>query len=109
MASNEKDRGAALVVGGSSGFGLATAARLVESQIPVILVGRDPQKLEHAAAELGERVEIWQADIVDSSEREALIRRVEGYAAAFTNFRMIASDIWGTEDTVARINTANAD
>jgi short-subunit dehydrogenase len=43
---------AALIVGGSSGIGLATAKRLLERHIPVTIVGKSQDKLETAVREL---------------------------------------------------------
>ncbi len=42
-----------VVIGGSSGIGLETARRAVDEGARVILTGRDPQRLEKAASELG--------------------------------------------------------
>ncbi|MFI5162852.1 MAG: SDR family NAD(P)-dependent oxidoreductase [Sphingobacteriales bacterium] len=44
----------AIVTGGASGLGLATAKRLVENNIQTIIVGRNKQTLADAAKELGE-------------------------------------------------------
>jgi len=44
--------GIALVVGGSSGMGLATAKLLVREGVEVLIVGRNQAKLERALAEL---------------------------------------------------------
>jgi ketoreductase len=43
----------AIVTGGSKGIGYAIAARLISDGFNCVLVGRDPAKLECAAAELG--------------------------------------------------------
>lgn len=43
----------ALVTGGTSGIGLATARRLVAEGARVVITGRDRQRLDDAAAELG--------------------------------------------------------
>jgi NAD(P)-dependent dehydrogenase (short-subunit alcohol dehydrogenase family) len=42
-----------VVIGGSSGIGLATARRARAEGAEVILTGRDPERLRHAAAEVG--------------------------------------------------------
>ena len=44
----EKEIGAAAVVGGTSGIGLATAERLAARGIPLILIGRSEEKLAKA-------------------------------------------------------------
>jgi NAD(P)-dependent dehydrogenase (short-subunit alcohol dehydrogenase family) len=52
----EELRGQTVVVfGGSAGIGLETARRARSKGAEVILTGRDPQRLEHAARELGAR------------------------------------------------------
>ena len=42
-----------VVIGGSSGIGLKTARRARAEGANVILTGRDPGRLQHAASELG--------------------------------------------------------
>jgi NADP-dependent 3-hydroxy acid dehydrogenase YdfG len=47
------DKELALIVGGSSGVGKATARRLVERGLEVVLLGKSPEKLNQAQEELG--------------------------------------------------------
>jgi len=54
MFQNQSTR-TVLVTGGSSGIGKAIARSFV-TEAQVIIVGRDAQKLERAAAELGKGV-----------------------------------------------------
>jgi NAD(P)-dependent dehydrogenase (short-subunit alcohol dehydrogenase family) len=42
-----------VVIGGSSGIGLETARRARSEVAHVVLAGRNPERLEHAARELG--------------------------------------------------------
>src|SRR4051812_39963641 len=51
-----------LVTGGSSGIGFATAQLLRQEGCAVSIVGRDPQRLADAAAQLGD-VYVVQADL----------------------------------------------
>ena len=44
-----------VVIGGSAGIGLDTARRARAEGADIILVGRNPQRLEHAAGEVGAR------------------------------------------------------
>jgi len=49
---NTYTSGSALIIGGSSGMGLATAQQLVEHNVPVIIVGNQQDKLNQAVAKL---------------------------------------------------------
>jgi NAD(P)-dependent dehydrogenase (short-subunit alcohol dehydrogenase family) len=67
-----------LITGGSSGIGLAAAGRCVDAGAKVIIVARDPEKLEEARASLVERGEIhaYQCDISDYAACDAFARQV---------------------------------
>ncbi len=68
----------ALIVGGGSGMGLATAKMLVEAGVTVTLVGRSPDKLEHARKTCGEpgRVRTFRSDLTSKEDLDSLIRHV---------------------------------
>ncbi|PRX50882.1 NADP-dependent 3-hydroxy acid dehydrogenase YdfG [Prauserella shujinwangii] len=57
----------ALVTGGTSGIGLATARRLLAEGARVVVTGRDPDRLDAAVAELdgGDRVLAVRADVAE--------------------------------------------
>ena len=55
----------ALVVGGSSGIGLAAARRLLAAGAKVVVLGRDSARLEAARAELGAGVTVRVLDVLD--------------------------------------------
>ena len=57
--------GAALIIGGSSGMGLATARRLLKENVEVIIVGRNEEKLANVNKELSllGKVTIIKADL----------------------------------------------
>ena len=60
----------ALVTGGSSGIGLATARELVQSGLDIVLMARGQQRLDEAARELGAMavevaVEVHAIDVAD--------------------------------------------
>lgn len=65
----------ALIVGGSSGIGLATARRLQRRGVATILVGRSPDKLAGAARELDgpSGAEIIQADLRKPADVERVM------------------------------------
>lgn len=68
----------ALILGGSSGMGRATAERLLEQGIPTLIVGRKPDKLAAATLELSARgpVETLQADLYSPEGVEKVLAAV---------------------------------
>lgn len=65
----------ALVTGGSRGLGLAMARALAEAGADLVLVGREAESLEKAAAELrplGRRVDLLPADLNQLAEVERM-------------------------------------
>ena len=68
-----------LITGGSSGIGLAAAERCAGAGAKVVIVARDPEKLEAARARIAERggtVFIYQCDIADYLACDSLARQV---------------------------------
>ncbi|MBF4999159.1 SDR family NAD(P)-dependent oxidoreductase [Nocardia sp. BSTN01] len=65
MAHNRFDGRIALVTGGTSGMGLATARRLRDEGARVIVTGRDPARLAAAAQELGPEALTIAAETTD--------------------------------------------
>ena len=68
-----------LITGGSSGIGLAAAERCADAGARVLIVARDPEKLETARAQIAERggtVTAYQCDIADYQACDAFARRV---------------------------------
>ena len=55
----------AVVTGANSGLGLATARELARAGAGVVLAVRDVEKGQRAAAEVGERADVWQLDLAD--------------------------------------------
>lgn len=66
----------ALITGGSSGMGLATAQRLIGEGAQVIITGRDKARLDAVVAELGERATAVPGDVTDTEDLAALVRTV---------------------------------
>jgi NAD(P)-dependent dehydrogenase (short-subunit alcohol dehydrogenase family) len=54
-----------VVVGGSSGMGLATAKALVEADARVIIAGRSPEKLDSAREHIAGEVQTYSVDFTD--------------------------------------------
>ncbi|MFW5748149.1 MAG: 3-hydroxyacyl-CoA dehydrogenase [Chloroflexota bacterium] len=63
----------ALVTGGASGLGGATAAHLVQQGANVIILDRDDEKGEAHAAALGPNARFAQADVTDEAQVQAAI------------------------------------
>jgi len=66
-----------VVIGGSAGIGLATARRARAEGADIILVGRDPARLQHAAGEVGAR-STATFDANDLAALESFFARLEG-------------------------------
>ncbi len=55
----------AVITGGSSGIGLATAERFIADGAQVVVTGRDQEALDGAVAELGERATGLRGDVAN--------------------------------------------
>jgi NAD(P)-dependent dehydrogenase (short-subunit alcohol dehydrogenase family) len=66
----------ALVTGGNSGIGFAAASRLIAEGARVAITGRDREKLDKAAAELGANALAIQADLDDPAVIESLFGQI---------------------------------
>jgi len=62
----------AVITGGSSGIGLATAKRFVHEGAYVYITGRRQSELKKAAAQIGEKVTIVRGDVADLANLDAL-------------------------------------
>ncbi|MBN9234753.1 MULTISPECIES: SDR family oxidoreductase [Phyllobacteriaceae] len=65
-----------IVIGGSSGIGLATAATLIERGYRVTIAGRDAAKLDAANRHLGGKASAIIADSTDAAALRALFDKV---------------------------------
>lgn len=66
----------ALVTGGTTGIGFATAKRFIEEGATVVLTGRNPDTLEAARAELGDGADVIQSDASKEEDVKALFEKV---------------------------------
>jgi NAD(P)-dependent dehydrogenase (short-subunit alcohol dehydrogenase family) len=62
----------ALITGGNSGIGLATARLFIAEGAEVAITGRDQQTLDEAVAELGPKARGYRADITVAEDRKKL-------------------------------------
>ena len=62
----------ALITGGNSGIGLATARLFVAEGAEVAITGRDQKTLDEAVAELGSKAHGYRADVTVAEDRKGL-------------------------------------
>jgi NAD(P)-dependent dehydrogenase (short-subunit alcohol dehydrogenase family) len=74
----------ALITGGNSGIGLATALRFVAERARVAITGRDAATLAGAANELG--VTAIKSDVLDTQARSSLFDGSKMNSAISTSF-----------------------
>lgn len=69
----------ALIIGGSSGMGLATVKQLAAQGVNTIILGKYLSKLEKAKAELGSNalIETIQADLYNANDVERVIEEIK--------------------------------
>jgi NAD(P)-dependent dehydrogenase (short-subunit alcohol dehydrogenase family) len=67
----------ALITGGNSGIGLATARLFVAEGARVAITGRDKTTLDAALKQLGGEQLAFQADVLDAKAREKVFATVE--------------------------------
>lgn len=65
----------AIITGGTSGIGLATAKIFLANDFNCVLVGRSPARFEKVKAELGGRVEFIAADVRKVEDCDKIISR----------------------------------
>ena len=64
----------ALITGGNSGIGLATARLFIAEGAEVAITGRDQKTLDEAVAELGPNARGYRADVTLSGRPQAAFR-----------------------------------
>jgi NAD(P)-dependent dehydrogenase (short-subunit alcohol dehydrogenase family) len=67
----------ALIIGGTSGMGLATAKKLIDKGITVTVVGRSIKKLEEAQKFLGNNSNVLKVDLYDKESLTKLIEKIK--------------------------------
>ncbi len=66
----------ALITGGTTGIGFATAKRFIDEGATVILTGTNPKSLEAARAELGDKAQVLQSDASNEDDIKSLFEQV---------------------------------
>ena len=74
MSKNKK---VAIVTGGSSGIGLATAKRLIADGAHVVITGRNQKALDSAVTELGDRATGIRGDVANLEDLDRLYAQVK--------------------------------
>jgi NAD(P)-dependent dehydrogenase (short-subunit alcohol dehydrogenase family) len=74
----------AVVTGGNSGIGLATAKRFVQEGAEVFITGRRAPDLEKAATEIGSHVTTFQGDVSVLADLDRLYALVIGIGGTVT-------------------------
>jgi NAD(P)-dependent dehydrogenase (short-subunit alcohol dehydrogenase family) len=103
----------AVITGGASGIGLATATRFLAEGASVVIAGRRQRELDKAVAELGGDIVGVQADISDLGDLDRLYARVAQERAhidiLFANASIAEGGTLGdlTEDSVDRQLSVN--
>ena len=67
----------ALITGGNSGIGLATARLFIAEGARVAITGRNKATLEATSEELGKNLLAFQADVSDSSARQSVFKTLQ--------------------------------
>lgn len=67
----------AVITGGSSGIGLASAKRLVSEGAHVFITGRRQSELDKAKAAIGENVSTIQGDVADLSDLDRMFAQIK--------------------------------
>jgi len=75
MSTSLKDK-VAVVTGGNSGIGLATAQQLVEAGASVVIIGRNETSLDQAASALGPMASAIQADVANTDDLDRAFQTI---------------------------------
>jgi NAD(P)-dependent dehydrogenase (short-subunit alcohol dehydrogenase family) len=87
MNQNRFEDKVALVIGGTSGIGIATAKAFADQGAQVIITGRDLDRLETARKAIGKRVRALQSDVSKPADSSRLMAAIgEEYGRIDTLF-----------------------
>jgi NAD(P)-dependent dehydrogenase (short-subunit alcohol dehydrogenase family) len=74
---NRLDEKVAVITGGTTGIGFATAKRFIDEGARVILTGTNPDTLAAARTELGDRAEVVESDAANEADVKKLFDGVQ--------------------------------
>src|ERR1700745_2844641 len=77
MSSKKLNGKVALITGGNSGIGLATAKRFVNEGAYVFITGRRKQELNAAVKEIGKNVTAVQGDVSNLADLDRLFAQIK--------------------------------
>jgi NAD(P)-dependent dehydrogenase (short-subunit alcohol dehydrogenase family) len=106
----------ALITGGNSGIGLATAKLFLAEGAKVSIIGRNQKTLDAAALELGPEALVMKADVTDLSAMErsiaATVKRFGNLDVVFANagtgsFTPVGSTSFKCFDEILRVNVTS--
>src|SRR5258707_8428416 len=96
----------AVITGGSSGIGLATAKRFVKEGAYVFITGRRQAELDKAAAEIGSNVTAVKGDVANPNDLDRLYQTV---AAKKGKLDIVLSNAGGVEPALSpRVSTEHS-
>ena len=78
------------IIGAAGGIGRVLAANLSQQGFPLLLLGRQADRLQALATEIGGNV---QVQAVDAQDRQALLDAVKGYGAPLHGLVNLAGSI----------------
>ena len=84
----------ALITGGNSGIGLATARLFIAEGAQVAITGRDQKTLDEAIAELGSSARGYRADITVAEDRKQLFDETKAAYDQQMDPRYGAARLW---------------
>lgn len=92
----------AVITGGNSGIGLATAKRFVEEGAYIYITGRRQDALDRAVKEIGSHVTAVQADVAEAGDMERLYGQIKadgkGVDILFANAGIVEAKTLGEID-----------
>ena len=81
-----------VIIGGSSGLGLATARAALAKGAQVLVTGRSPERLTQAKSELGDALQTAAVDALDETAMQAFLEREDSIDHLFVTIGSYVAD-----------------